>query len=110
MLQSTAIDYRESDLSGNSQARPGDVRGSAHGDFARGQRTNRVHAPVPGDFATGMRAGARPTVTGDFATGMRSSRTPRLTGDFATGMRTVAAPISLGRDSVREPSSLPIAA
>lgn len=110
MIQPTTIDYGRSVLSSDLDAKPGDIRNSAHGDFASGQRRDHGHARAHGDFATGMRGASPPAGTGDFATGMRCASMPTETGDFATGMRAVSPASIRGYDPTSGRSSLPIAA
>lgn len=112
MLQSTAVDSRQSnlntDLTATSAGKTHAV--SAKGDFARGQRHDigRAHV-IYGDFATGMRATRTLRVTRDFATGMHTSPRRTAIGDFATGMRTLSAP-AITNDARIADSALPIAA
>jgi hypothetical protein len=110
MIQSTTLHDRRPELGTDVLPEPRDLRPAAVGDFARGQRTNPVHAFVRGDFATGMRLASMPATIGDFATGMRTSNAPTVTGDFATGMRSLPAVVRLGQDAAVERTSLPIAA
>ncbi|MGA2014400.1 MAG: hypothetical protein ABSH51_28270 [Solirubrobacteraceae bacterium] len=88
-----------------------DTSDRAAGDYAQGQRTRRDQPAMPGDFATGMRAAARPTAAGDFATGTRTSPTPaRAGGDIAAGLRMQSVGVLCYHTPTSEPGSLPLAA
>ena len=109
MPQTITLDQRRSTRRPDLDSSAGEVTAANDGDFARGQRHDRLDAHAYGDFATGLRTTRAPSVTGDFATGMRSSQQLTTIGDFATGMRNHSTPVASRKFRSRV-SALPVPA